>query len=103
MLHNENSSARSCDRSDEKNDDRQTCLRIVRVQLMNDKGSQKDEMREISAFVTYNGITYRPLTTRMRKTDIIKYSDGVVQYTESYCTGKTPDDCGRDCGPCLAP
>ncbi|WPB81682.1 hypothetical protein KYC5002_21510 [Archangium violaceum] len=103
MLHHENSSARACARSDEKEDTRQPCLPIVRVRIKCDKVCEKDEAKEFYASCTYNGVTYRPITTRMRKNELFKCGDGVCQYTESCGTGHTPGDCGKDCGPCPTP
>jgi hypothetical protein len=40
---------------------------------------------------TYNGVTYRPITTRMRTQDIHRCGDGVCQATESSGT------CAADC------
>ena len=40
---------------------------------------------------TYNGVTYRPLTTRMNPADIYRCGDGVCQATESSGT------CAADC------
>ncbi|HYO52759.1 hypothetical protein [Archangium sp.] len=103
LLPPNHSSARVCARSDEKQDERQPCIPILRVQLQCDKYCEKDKAKEFYASCTYNGVTYRPLTTRMRKDDIFKCGDGVCQYTESCGTGDTPEDCGKDCGPCPTP
>lgn len=99
-LHHDNSSARACSRSNQKNDERQPCLPIVRVRIKCNKFCEKDEAKEIYESCTYNGITYRPITTRMRKEEVFKCGDGICQYTESCGTGSTPEDCGKDCGPC---
>ncbi|WP_232537343.1 hypothetical protein [Cystobacter fuscus] len=47
---------------------------------------------------TYNGVTYRPLTTRIRPSDVNVCGDGVCQVGESKGTGYTADSCGIDCG-----
>ncbi|QRK12509.1 hypothetical protein JQX13_22275 [Archangium violaceum] len=49
---------------------------------------------------TYNGTTYRPITTRMRAEDIYTCGDGVCQATEKCGTGTTPASCAADCGTC---
>ncbi len=49
---------------------------------------------------TYNGKSYRAMTTRIRPVDIFVCGDGVCQVSESCGTGLTPGNCG-DCGPCL--
>ena len=48
---------------------------------------------------TYNGKTYRAITTRIRAKDIYICGDGVCQVSESCGTGYTANNC-RDCGPC---
>ena len=52
------------------------------------------------ASCTYNGVTYRPLTTRVRAADVFQCGDGVCQFTESCGTGDTYDSCKLDCGTC---
>ncbi|MCP3141452.1 hypothetical protein [Pyxidicoccus xibeiensis] len=47
-----------------------------------------------------NGITYRPLTTRLRPTSINSCGDGVCQATEKCGTSSRHDSCGLDCGQC---
>ena len=49
---------------------------------------------------TYNGKSYRAMTTRIRKQDIFVCGDGVCQTSESCGVGLTPDNC-IDCGLCL--
>ncbi|WNG33535.1 hypothetical protein F0U61_07820 [Archangium violaceum] len=48
---------------------------------------------------TYNGTTYRPITTRMKAADINTCGDGKCQATEKCGTGTTPASCS-DCGAC---
>ncbi|QDE86460.1 MULTISPECIES: hypothetical protein [Myxococcus] len=61
---------------------------------------QQDSMRTYYARCTYNGVTYRPLTTRIRPQDIYKCGDGTCQLSESCGTSNTPDSCAADCGAC---
>ncbi|MFY0563939.1 hypothetical protein ACN28E_08835 [Archangium lansingense] len=49
---------------------------------------------------TYNSVTYRPVTTRMRPADFYSCGDGVCQATESCGTGTTAKSCAADCGSC---
>jgi hypothetical protein len=49
---------------------------------------------------TYNGVTYKPLTTRIKSSDIYRCGDGVCQMTEHCGPGKTYDSCQKDCGLC---
>ncbi|MFP2909452.1 hypothetical protein ACLESD_31300 [Pyxidicoccus sp. 3LFB2] len=48
----------------------------------------------------FNGTSYRPLTTRLRRDNIFSCGDGACQLTESCGTGMTPDNCREDCGIC---
>ncbi|PTL83931.1 hypothetical protein [Vitiosangium sp. GDMCC 1.1324] len=48
---------------------------------------------------TYNGKSYRAMTTRLTHADIYHCGDGICQISESCGTGTTPDNC-KDCGPC---
>jgi hypothetical protein len=50
---------------------------------------------------TYNGVTYQPLTTRMRPADVYRCGDGVCQRTESCGVGVNYNNCSLDCGACL--
>ncbi|EAU65412.1 hypothetical protein [Stigmatella aurantiaca] len=49
---------------------------------------------------TWRGITYRPITTRIRPSEIYKCGDGVCQFTESCGRGDTTHSCQKDCGRC---
>jgi hypothetical protein len=49
---------------------------------------------------TYNGVSYRALSTRILPQDIYRCGDGVCQFTESCGTGATYDNCFVDCGAC---
>jgi hypothetical protein len=47
-----------------------------------------------------HGVTYRPVTTRLRSQDVFRCGDGVCQYTESCGLGTNYRDCLADCGLC---
>jgi hypothetical protein len=50
---------------------------------------------------TYGGVTYHPLTTRLRYQDIYSCGDGICQQPAESCgTGNRADSCRRDCGTC---
>ncbi|HEU4382686.1 MAG TPA: hypothetical protein VFR85_04205 [Anaeromyxobacteraceae bacterium] len=49
---------------------------------------------------TYNGKTYKPVTTRLRSQDIYRCGDGNCQFTESCGWGYDWDSCRSDCGRC---
>jgi hypothetical protein len=59
-----------------------------------------DASRTYYTSCTYNGITYRPITTRLREEDIYLCGDGTCQVTESCGTSNQYDNCGLDCGTC---
>jgi hypothetical protein len=59
-----------------------------------------DRTRTFYESCAYNGITYKPLTTRLNRADIYKCGDGVCQFTESCGTGSDSNDCNPDCGLC---
>jgi len=59
-----------------------------------------DSTRTYYTSCTYNGVTYKPFTTRIRPADIYTCGDGVCQFTESCGTGSTYDSCAADCGAC---
>ena len=50
---------------------------------------QKDPTKTCYATCSYNGITYQPITTRMRTQEIYKCGDGICQFTESCGRGRT--------------
>jgi hypothetical protein len=49
---------------------------------------------------SWNGKTYKPITTRIDPADVYTCGDGVCQVTERCGTGTTADSCLADCGPC---
>ena len=51
-------------------------------------------------YCNYNGVTYRPITTRMRRSDIYSCGDGVCQFTERCGSGTAYNSCYADCGAC---
>jgi hypothetical protein len=51
-------------------------------------------------YCNYNGVYYRPITTRMRRTDIYSCGDGVCQFTERCGSGTSYNSCYADCGAC---
>ncbi len=59
-----------------------------------------DATRTFYETCTLDGVTYRPLTTRISPSDVYWCGDGVCQFTESCGWGYDADHCGLDCGPC---
>jgi hypothetical protein len=49
---------------------------------------------------TRDGVSYVPLTTRLRPVDIFVCGDGVCQMSESCGTAMQYNNCGADCGAC---
>jgi len=49
---------------------------------------------------TWNGKTYKPITTRLRPQEMYQCGDGVCQFTEHCGKGTTADSCKADCGVC---
>jgi len=60
----------------------------------------RDASRTHYTSCTLNGVTYVPLTTRLRPQDIFTCGDGVCQISESCGTGHQYNNCRADCGPC---
>jgi hypothetical protein len=49
---------------------------------------------------TWNGKTYKPLTTRIRPQEVYTCGDGICQVSEHCGTGTTAQSCRADCGVC---
>ncbi len=49
---------------------------------------------------TMNGVSYRPLATRISASDVYHCGDGVCQFTESCGSGTDYNSCASDCGLC---
>jgi hypothetical protein len=50
---------------------------------------------------TFNGVAYKPITTRLKPTDVYSCGDGTCQFTESCGSGADWSNCKPDCGECL--
>ncbi|MDY7231171.1 hypothetical protein [Hyalangium rubrum] len=96
------SSPRRCGWSHQQSGLDPACPAIVRAGTCAQLGCKQSKNSPYYSECTYNGITYRPLTTRIRNTDIYVCGDGVCQVTESCGTGMAMDNC-MDCGPCSQP
>lgn len=90
------SSVRACGLDSESSTDE--CAPIQRVASCQTH-CVPDPLNNYYLSCTYNGKTYRAITTRIRPLDIFVCGDGVCQISESCGTGLTPGNC-RDCGPC---
>lgn len=49
---------------------------------------------------THNGVTYQPITTRLRPQEVVTCGDGICQPTESCGSGTRANSCKWDCGTC---
>jgi hypothetical protein len=76
------------------------CPPVQRVGRCEELSCTMDSSSKYYTRCTYQGVVYRPLTTRIRSVDIYSCGDGVCQPTESCGTGTTPDSCQADCGTC---
>jgi hypothetical protein len=96
LLANAISSVRACGLETPGTGDK--CLPIRHVQPCS-QICTPDLQNSAYASCTYNGKSYRAITTRIRILDLNICGDGVCQISESCGTGLTPDSC-MDCGPC---
>ena len=99
-LAEEESTARGCALSTVKNDTSQECLPLIRIGTSCDKLCIPDASKKFYTSCTYNGITYQPITTRIRPQEIYRCGDGTCQLTEKCGTGTTAESCRSDCGVC---
>jgi hypothetical protein len=76
------------------------CGPITRVGSCEQLSCTLDRESNFYRTCTYNGIQYKPLTTRLHPSDVYTCGDGVCQVSERCGTGQTAEDCGLDCGPC---
>jgi hypothetical protein len=91
------SSARACSLSD--NSRSANCAPLMNVGSCNSYCTM-DESNAYFASCLFNGVTYLPITTRLRREDIYYCGDGVCQLTESCGDGTQYDNCQLDCGYC---
>ncbi|RKH65434.1 hypothetical protein [Corallococcus llansteffanensis] len=59
-----------------------------------------DETRAFWKKCVVNGVSFVPLTTRLRPQDIYRCGDGTCQFTESCGVGSVYNSCASDCGSC---
>ena len=99
-LHVEASTARGCALSTTKEATVQECQPLLRLPDNCGKYCIADASKKFYASCTYQGVTYQPLTTRIRPEEIYTCGDGVCQISEKCGTGTTADSCMSDCGVC---
>jgi len=93
------SSARACALDTRFNAATTECPPIYQVGYCRDL-CVLDATRTFYETCTLDGVTYRPLTTRIKPWDIYRCGDGVCQFTERCGDGSDYDNCQPDCGPC---
>ncbi len=93
------SSARACAMTYASGVTAPECAPIVNV----GKCSQyctKDSSGTYYTSCTLNGVSYKPLTTRIRPSEIVRCGDGVCQVSEKCGSSNTYNSCQSDCGSC---
>ncbi len=98
-LHNEESSPRACELSSVDPALRNDCAPLTYAGKC-DKLCDRVHGEQFYEECTWNGVTYRPITTRVSKETIYSCGDGICQFTESCGRGNRPDSCEKDCGRC---
>jgi hypothetical protein len=93
------SNARGCGLLSTGNPASDACAPIVRVSGC-ESVCELDPTHTYYTSCTYNGVTYIPLTTRLRQEDVYRCGDGTCQFTESCGSGSQYYNCRSDCGRC---
>jgi hypothetical protein len=93
------SSARACSLDTQFKGSNAACPPIFQFGYCKDICT-KDAAGNYYVSCTYNGRTYKPMTTRLRPADVYKCGDGVCQFTESCGSGADWNNCKPDCGLC---
>jgi hypothetical protein len=92
------STSRACGLSSSSNNT--DCSPIVHVGTCSDYCMKSDTSRPYYTSCTYNGKTYRPITTRIQPAQVYRCGDGTCQFTEHCGTGTAYNSCQADCGVC---
>jgi hypothetical protein len=98
-LNESESSPRACGLTTQEGESESACSPMVHVQSC-EMMCTLDPSGLFYTECTYNGQTYRPLTTRIRAEDVYACGDGVCQFTESCGTEDSANSCFSDCGAC---
>ncbi|WP_224245824.1 hypothetical protein [Hyalangium gracile] len=104
MLACDESSVRGCGLSRTQIGTNPECEPILRVGACEHHHCTLDASGLYYSECTYNGVRYRPVTTRIQPAALHVCGDGICQATEHCGQGagvaRRPDNCGIDCGPC---
>jgi hypothetical protein len=99
LLDEQESTTRACALSPMTDDGLSNCPPMRHIGKCTER-CRLDATQQFYEECTYNGTTYRPLTTRLRPEDVYSCGDGVCQLSESCGTSNQYYNCGLDCGPC---
>jgi hypothetical protein len=99
MLNERESTARACALSTSAEAAREACPPLIYIGSCQG-ACEKDSTTPSYVRCRYNGITYQPLTTRMRREDIYHCGDHTCQFTESCGSDRRYNSCKMDCGRC---
>lgn len=98
-LHDAESSPRACELSNVDPAQRNDCAPLTFAGKC-DKLCDRVHGGPFYEECTWNGVTYKPITTRVSKESIYECGDGICQFTESCGRGNRADSCEKDCGRC---
>jgi hypothetical protein len=93
------SSVRGCGLSSVEYGTNPICPVIARIGTCDPSVCERDPSGMYYTQCTHNGVSYRPVTTRIQYTSLYTCGDGICQVTEKCGEGGTPDNCS-DCGAC---
>jgi GLTT repeat (6 copies) len=99
QLASSESTNRGCGLSSIASGTNPVCPEILRVGTCDDSLCEKDATGTYYTQCTYNGVVYRPMTSRLKPAYIYTCGDGICQVSEKCGEGWTPDNCS-DCGAC---
>ncbi|RKG50536.1 hypothetical protein D7X30_37405 [Corallococcus sp. AB011P] len=94
------STTRACAVVDGSGMPRMTCAPLVYVGSCSDVCTQGGAAGAAFVSCTVGGVSFQPLTTRVRAADLAVCGDGICQVTESCGASDTYDACAADCGAC---
>ena len=101
QLGDSQSTVRGCGLSSVESGTNPVCPVIARVGTCGPSVCERDPSGVYYTQCTVNGVSYRPVTTRIQYSSIYTCGDGICQVSEKCGEGSTPDSCS-DCGPCQA-
>ncbi|NOK20231.1 hypothetical protein [Corallococcus carmarthensis] len=94
------STTRACAVVDGSGMPRMTCAPVVYVGSCSAACVPDGTAGVAFASCTAGGVTFQPLTTRVRDVDLAVCGDGICQVTESCGASNTYNACAADCGAC---